>query len=482
MKIRYPDGDKWELLELTRNSVNYKTTFLFDFSFIQSNSMKDFVKLYVWNSWKSGDRNLNGLYRTLSGLKVFIEFSIIYDINSFREMTNEHVDYYLTYLNTKISNKTEKKLSKKTKKSYLDALKSLISFGSMYLPNLVPEKSIFTGNEYRGINKKISTDFIPDDVVSWIQRALNEESNIYVKNAIIILKETGMRISELLLLKVHYIQKHPIQGWELIWLDSKKQILRKPTPINIECLKAFRQLVKYTSVLRNEAKEELKEFLFLYKPEIYFESTSDEIRVLPKRTLQTYLKNFTKKHKIIDSNGEFFNLTAHQFRRTLATDMISKGIELQAVKDLLGHTNAKVTWQHYADVKDPDRAQIFNGIGIIGNIEKVDSTLIQDKAELEWFHNNKNTKARLSDGYCMKPFEGDEICSTFIKRQKCFGCNRFITTPEYLGELKNYLIDIQKEVEENVIYGEHYSKHFSSTIFYLKEIIQKLEELNNGGE
>ncbi|WP_042351451.1 tyrosine-type recombinase/integrase [Bacillus massiliigorillae] len=71
-------------------------------------------------------------------------------------------------------------------------------------------------------------------------------------------------------------------------------------------------------------------------------------------------------YPVRDSNGGFFNLTAHQFRRTLATDMISKGIELQAVKDLLRHSNAKVTWQHYSEVKDQERIRIFNNIRIIG--------------------------------------------------------------------------------------------------------------------
>ncbi|MGE7694198.1 hypothetical protein ACQKNC_08750 [Lysinibacillus sp. NPDC094177] len=36
-------------------------------------------------------------------------------------------------------------------------------------------------------------------------------------------------------------------------MDSKKQQLRKPTPINVVCVKDFRQLERYTSELRKEA-------------------------------------------------------------------------------------------------------------------------------------------------------------------------------------------------------------------------------------
>ncbi len=42
-------------------------------------------------------------------------------------------------------------------------------------------------------------------------------------------------------------------------------------------------------------------------------------------------KGFVHNHNILDTNGEYYNLKSHQFRRTLATDMLSKGTDLKAI-------------------------------------------------------------------------------------------------------------------------------------------------------
>ncbi len=69
-----------------------------------------------------------------------------------------------------------------------------------------------------------------------------------------------------------------------------------------------------------------------------------------------------------------------------------------------------------------------------------------------------------------------EVCDRLLKRKKCYTCSRFITTPEYLENHKNYLNELEYQIENN-IYGEHYAEHFKPTIVVLREIIAKLEEL-----
>lgn len=138
------------------------------------------------------------------------------------------------------------------------------------------------------------------------------------------------------------------------------------------------------------------------------------------------------------------------------------------------------TKQHYADVKDKERAKVFKNIGIIGNINKVDTTVITNKKDLIWFKENKDKGARLCDGYCTKPFnDKNGICDKILKRQKCYTCSRYITTPEYLQTHKNHLAGLEKQLEGN-IYGDHYAEHFLPTIETLKEIVKKLEEIQDG--
>ena len=62
----------------------------------------------------------------------------------------------------------------------------------------------------------------------------------------------------------------------------------------------------------------------------------------------------------------------------------------------------------------------------------------------------------------------------------CYTCSRYITTPEYLEAHKQHLANLEKQLEEGAIYGEHYAEHFIPTIEVLKFIIERLEGLQNG--
>lgn len=86
----------------------------------------------------------------------------------------------------------------------------------------------------------------------------------------------------------------------------------------------------------------------------------------------------------------------------------------------------------------------------------------------------------MCDGYCTKPVVDGKICDRLLKRQKCYTCSRYITTPEYLEAHKKHLANLEKQLEEGAIYGEHYAEHFIPTIEVLKVIIERLEGLQNG--
>ena len=122
----------------------------------------------------------------------------------------------------------------------------------------------------------------------------------------------------------------------------------------------------------------------------------------------------------------------------------------------------------------------FQVVGIIVNIHELESTLFNDPSDLILFKANLTKGAAMCDGYCTKPFsDRGEICDRLLKRQKCYTCSRFITTPEYLDIHKNHLEELEKQLAEN-IFGEHYASHFVSTIAILKIIIGTLEGLQNG--
>lgn len=473
-----PLGDLWYLQDNDAESQYYGQTFRFDFSYIHSDEIKAVYKEYIWQKHRTGSKAIRTLVGEVVSFKYFIFFAQQQKIDSFTVLDNVIVDLFVSYLHTVISPIRKKTLAYETQKSCLDALKNVISWCLIHRPDTVPTVKIFTGNEFLGVNRHLNIDFIPDEVMTQINMALKVEENPYLKYGIIILQSTGMRIGDLLKLRTDCIQPHFISGYTITWFDHKKRMERTPIPVRAECAYAVQKLIEITEPLRKEVDDSMKDMLFIYR--ISTSRLGKKIGIPNQSTIGDWLHNFTKKHHIVDSNGEPYNLTAHQFRRTLGTDMLSKGTDMNVIQQVLGHSRSSTTKLYYADVKDKERGEIFRKVGIIGNIDMVDDSSFENASEKKWFLANKHKSAQLCDGYCTKPVEKGMVCDRLLRRQKCYSCSRYITTPEYLHVHRSHLSRLEKQLEEGAIYGEHYAEHFRPTIEILKVIIEKLEEFQNG--
>lgn len=476
-----PDGDVWNIVDNDKDSQHYGKNFKFDFSYISSEEIKDVVKDYVWQNYRVGNITLSTLYSVVAAhFKYFNEFSELSRIDSLKTLTHLEIDKFQSYLNTKVSNRTHKPLSHETRRWGIKALKGIIYWCQLHRPNDVPATEIFTGNEYIGVNRKLKIDFIPDDVVAQINEALKKEENPYLKYGIIILQSTGMRIGDLLKLRIDCIKPHLISGYTIEWTQHKGRKDKAPMPVRSECVAAIERLIEVTSELRDEADEKNKDTLMIWRVPVG--KGAGKVMPISKGTFGiAWFDKFIKDNNIKDANGDYYKLTSHQFRRTLGTDMLSKGTNINVIQQVLGHSDPSVTKRFYADVKDKERAEVFKSVGVIGNINQIQRDAFDNVSEFEWFKANKDKcVAGLCDGYCTKPVTDGNICPRLLKRQKCYTCSRYITTPEYLEAHKQHLANLEKQLEEGAIYGEHYAEHFIPTIEVLKAIIERLEGLQSG--
>ena len=90
--------------------------------------------------------------------------------------------------------------------------------------------------------------------------------------------------------------------------------------------------------------------------------------------------------------------------------MLSKGTNINVIQQVLGHSDPSVTKRFYADVKDKERAEVFKSVGVIGNINQIQSSAFDNVSEFEWFKANKDKGACMCDGYCTKPVVDGKIC------------------------------------------------------------------------
>lgn len=478
-----PDGDVWNIIDNDKDSQYFGKNFRFDFSYISSEEIKDVVMDYIWQNYRVGNKTLSRLYGEANSCFMhFIKYANTRKITSLKELDNAVIDEYVSYLHSTLSDKTKKPLSYNYQKVCLDVLKSIVRWCQLHRPNDVPATEIFTGSEYIGINRKVKIDFIPDDVVAQINEALKTEENPYLKYGIIILPSTGMRIGDLLKLRIDCIKPHLISGYTIEWIQYKGRKDKAPMPVRSECVAAIEKLIEVTEPLRNEVIERDKDNLLIYRylngPQ--YGKYNGKVATPTSSAFSYWFDTFTKRNNIKDANGDYYKLTSHQFRRTLGTDMLSKGTNINVIQQVLGHSDPSVTKRFYADVKDKERAEVFKHVGVIGNINQIQSSAFDNVSEFEWFKANKDKGACMCDGYCTKPVVDGKICDRLLKRQKCYTCSRYITTPEYLEAHKQHLANLEKQLEEGAIYGEHYAEHFIPTIEVLKVIIERLEGLQNG--
>ena len=222
MASKRPDGDVWNIVDNDEMSQYYGRNFKFDFSYISSVEIKELFKDYVWQNHRVHNKTLNSLYHEVNSyFYQFIQFADTRNITSLKGLSNVDIENYISYLHTTISEKTGKPFGISMQKASLFALKSVIRWCQLHRPDDVPVTEIFTGNEYTGVNRKLKIDFIPDDVVTQINEALKTEENPYLKYGIIILQFTGMRIGDLLKLRIDCIKPHLISGYTIEWVQHK---------------------------------------------------------------------------------------------------------------------------------------------------------------------------------------------------------------------------------------------------------------------
>jgi len=481
-----PKGNVWNLVDENNKSMYYGKNFRFDFSMFKSVQICQLIKVFVWQNYKTGTLALRSIHTHCTNFRYFNTFAIENKIESLRNIDGDTIDEYMTFLRLYKVMRSGLSLKYVTQAGVFSTFRSLVHWGQMYAPHLVPNKEIFSGNEYTMTNVKHKIEYLPDDVLNQIQEALKVEEDPYVKYGLIILMATGLRRSELVNLKVNCVTPHALKGDTLTLYDFKNQRDIRKMPIPPICAEAIRKLEEVTAEIRAVADERVKNYLFLYRTSRC--GIANEIRVISGPSFTkwingyhekgTYRLGFMDKHNIIGSDGKIYKIKLHQFRKTVATDMFSKNVDLKVIQEFLRHTSPETTKKYYADSKDVDRAKIFEKINIIGNIETIGADMNLDKKELAWFEKNKHKAARMCDGYCTMPFVKGEVCERLLKHQKCYTCSRYITTPEYLDDHKKHLAELEADLANN-IYGSHYANHLLPTIEILKEIIKKLEAVDN---
>ena len=218
-------------------------------------------------------------------------------------------------------------------------INSLHSFNFFLVSkNLCTEKVVYPNKDKikiaRGSEKEI--DVFSDEEVERILFYLEDRSrvNLRDKGVILILLYTGLRVSELVNLKIQDID----------FLTSTLKVVGKggkyrEVPLKMEVSEGIKE---YMEKERQAHKYSSSEYLFL----------TQRAGKMDKDTV----------NKILNRKGKYLNLKMkpHKFRHTFCTRLLSKGVELTTVAKLAGHSNIQTTATFYINTSREDKKQAVN--------------------------------------------------------------------------------------------------------------------------
>jgi|GEM_PF-2257342 len=384
-------------------------------------------------------------------------------LDTFTSLNRDTLEMFMMYL-------LSQKPSSTARVRAFGALKSFVKHGQRMDWGNFPTQELFDDVDYKILRTEDikRTQVIPDDVMEQIRNAVSQPNKDDLKDILTcclieILMYTGIRVSEALNLREDCIKS--LLGKKVLHIVSNKNLTERYIAIPKQVEKAVETIKVETKNLR-EAMRTDRLFVF------YSYRTKENDFVETKHTY-SWITKFVNRYGIKDNNGSLYALHAHQFRHTLATDMLNTGLSLLEIKEYLGHKDIKSTLR-YAKVLKWRLNKVVKDIGFVGLItENLETGISSAKASIP---DSLLKTASLPDGICKKPINNEgKMCK---KLNMCLFCSKFITTPEYLpvhqSHLKRIRNDKTQYMQENFI-GTY--EHLEKIEKILENIIKKLEEM-----
>ena len=286
-----------------------------DFSYYLSKYLKDYLVL---------ERNMSK--NTIRSYKKAFEMLIDYLVNkknfkiiqiNFETITRDLIIEFLNYL------EAEKKNTIRTRNQRLACIKSFYQYCLLEeIENIKNIKEILSIKSKKYTKKVI--EYLTEKELKELLESINTTTKIGRRDLVLLslLYDTAARASEIINLKldnIHLEEKYVI-------LDGKGS-KQRVVPLMEKTIKLLKQYLK---------ENNLNNYVFENKNN----------KLLNKNILAEILLKYTKKLNK--------NITPHTFRHTRAIHLLSAGIPLIMIRDLLGHKSVMTT-EEYAKVLEEDK-------------------------------------------------------------------------------------------------------------------------------
>ncbi len=233
-----------------------------------------------------------------------------FDCNNTNEINHQHIRSWLASLK-------EKGLENKTILRKTSSLKSFFKYCLLLqIIQISPTQKIISPK----LKNKLPVFVREQDIFNTIEETVFEENinGATEKLLLILLYETGMRRNEIVQLSLSNINFYTFQ-LKILGKGNKERLI----PIRKESI----ELIKNYILLRNEIEFISHDFLFVLKS--------------GKQLYPEFVYRIVTKH--LGNNTTLNKKSPHILRHSFATHLLNNGAELNAIKELLGHSSLAAT-------------------------------------------------------------------------------------------------------------------------------------------
>jgi integrase len=272
---------------------------------------------------------------------------------------------------------------------------------------------------------------LPPDIDRAVMAAVAQLDDRFARDAITVLRRTGLRIGELLDLELDHLVDYGTNGtWLRVPLGKLHN--ERSVPVDDVALDAFDDWLAHRAPHRarpHPRDGHLADFVFVERG-----------RRLGTTRIQRGLRDAVTAAGLTGADGHPLRVVAHQLRHTWATELANAGMSMQALMTLLGHRSPEMTIR-YARLASPTLKAVYDqAIGKIRPripVAPAGRPAVPDR--VEWLA-AEMLKTRVAHGYCSRDLAADACPYANI----CETCPNYVTTTDFAPAIAAQLDDIRQ--------------------------------------
>ncbi|WP_434798780.1 tyrosine-type recombinase/integrase [Terrisporobacter vanillatitrophus] len=449
----YIKSDIWDMRRLFEEYPrhNKPSHYIIKFTKINNIYIRYEIKRYFINmlsNWQPVT-----FYNNIKNISQFFDsmYKLFPHINSLNELQREsHIEPILANMNC----------SQKYKRMSLSIVKSMFEY--MYYNKWDNAPSIGLLNKYDSPKKEETLprpippnikiqldDYIESTIIPLLED--NQPTPIIEPkywDLLIVIRNTGRRFEDICHLIAEHNDKsmeclqYDLDGDPMLYLDHRIAKIQKDLRIPLAHLKDSKgnNMIERAILRQIERVKELSsasdgyKYLFreikidnrgLGKGKHVLENNGSPVVESIKHDMfnaNNVLPNVCNQIPLKNIDGSVYKISSHQFRHTVATEMIDAGVDIYAVKEFLGHSSVAMT-EKYIKVYQQRLKKEFKE-----KLSKSDATYIKNNlSEEKNLYDNKWVKNKiigvfeLGDGCCEHPYKMPSCphmaCKTCVKKK-----------------------------------------------------------------